>query len=115
MTRGGHVCASWLYMNNSVCSNGWMGMLYGCEYLTDYEDEDYSFEVYIPDGSLEDAANYCRSPNNDRSGPWCYYEYYDTPKDEYKKWDWDYCDVPQCIGNELIIQISIDSMSILRA
>ena len=105
MTRGGHVCASWLQMNNSICE-------YGCDYLTDYEDEDYRLEVYIPDGSLEDAANYCRSPNNDRSGPWCYYVYYDTHKDELN-WDWDYCDVPQCIGNELIIQISIDSISIV--
>ena len=103
MTRGGHVCASWLYMNNSVCKDG-------CEYLYEYEYEDYRSEVYIPDGSLEDAANYCRSPNNDRRGPWCFYEYYDTDEDRYKKWDWDYCDVPYCGGNELIIPISIDSM-----
>jgi len=34
--------------------------------------------------------NYCRNPDNDSKGPWCY----------TSSWSkrWDYCDIPQCFG-----------------
>lgn len=38
----------------------------------------------FPDATVSDAANYCRNPDNDAGGPWCYrstddgYEYCDT-------------------------------------
>ena len=35
-------------------------------------------------------ANYCRNPDNEPFGPWCY------TTDPYIRWD--YCDVPLCKG-----------------
>ena len=54
----------------------------------------------LPDKTLDDAANYCRSPSNfpEDTTPWCY----TTDKDKR----WEYCDVPicgrhaQCTNNE---------------
>ncbi|KAK1154603.1 plasminogen-like [Acipenser oxyrinchus oxyrinchus] len=39
-----------------------------------------------PDAGLHN--NYCRNPNNDEAGPWCY-----TSSPEVR---WEYCDVPMC-------------------
>ena len=43
----------------------------------------------FPETSLEDAANYCRNPDDD-SHPWCY----TTDPD----WEWDWCTIPFCEG-----------------
>lgn len=42
----------------------------------------------FPESQLEDAANYCRNPDNEPDGPWCY------TTDPNKRWE--YCDVPLC-------------------
>ncbi|CAH1786990.1 unnamed protein product, partial [Owenia fusiformis] len=42
----------------------------------------------FPDWTLYDASNYCRNPDNEEGGPWCY----TTDKDQR----WEYCAVPFC-------------------
>ena len=42
----------------------------------------------FPDESLEDAANYCRNPDNEQEGPWCYTTDPNTR--------WEYCEVYKC-------------------
>ncbi|CAG0881424.1 unnamed protein product [Cyprideis torosa] len=41
-----------------------------------------------PDETIHAARNYCRNPDGDAKGPWCY-----TTDEEVK---WEYCDVPFC-------------------
>ena len=45
----------------------------------------------FPDNDLASASNYCRNPNNDPEGPWCY-----TTDEFVEK---DYCDIDACTGN----------------
>ncbi len=42
----------------------------------------------FPDASLSDATNYCRNPDNEPNGPWCYTTYPNAR--------WQYCDVQFC-------------------
>lgn len=42
----------------------------------------------FPDGSIAAANNYCRNPDDEPNGPWCY------TTDPDKRWE--YCDVPYC-------------------
>ena len=42
----------------------------------------------FPDGSIDAAMNYCRNPDSDAGGPWCYTT---DPGTRY-----DFCDVPFC-------------------
>ncbi|KAJ1155251.1 hypothetical protein NDU88_007986 [Pleurodeles waltl] len=44
-----------------------------------------------PEAGLE--GNYCRNPDGDINGPWCYIT---TPGDK----KWDYCDIPKCASTE---------------
>lgn len=44
---------------------------------------------YFPEDTLAEASNYCRNPDSDSGGLWCYVVDGGTDK-------WDYCDVPQC-------------------
>ena len=39
----------------------------------------------FPDESIDAASNYCRNPDSDPDGLWC-----------YTLTGWDYCHVPQC-------------------
>eukprot|EP00918_Siedleckia_nematoides_P074291 GHVU01162325.1.p1 GENE.GHVU01162325.1~~GHVU01162325.1.p1 ORF type:complete len:185 (+),score=6.91 GHVU01162325.1:122-676(+) len=42
----------------------------------------------FPEGNLQDASNYCRNPDSDVGGPWCYTTI---------QWErWDYCSVGRC-------------------
>ena len=45
----------------------------------------------LPDASLDDAANYCRNPDNSPTGPWCYTLDIDMISET--------CDIPLCTGN----------------
>ena len=42
--------------------------------------------------------NYCRNPDNEPEGPWCY--------TASKKLRWDYCDVPMCSGNFILLPLT---------
>jgi len=42
----------------------------------------------FPDGSREAASNYCRNPDDEPFGPWCYTMDPNTR--------WEYCDVSLC-------------------
>ena len=44
--------------------------------------------VNFPDETLEEAANYCRNPDDEPNGPWCY------TMDPEKLWE--YCNVTYC-------------------
>jgi len=46
----------------------------------------------FPEDSENDAANYCRNPDNTHGGPWCY------TTDPDKRWE--FCDVKFCEGFE---------------
>lgn len=54
--------------------------------------------------------NYCRNPDNDSRGTWCY--------TTDKKTRWDYCDIPKCAENIEFVRTSYDTntgSSYLRA
>ena len=42
----------------------------------------------FPDTQLEDAANFCRNPDDGSGGPWCYTT---DPNTRF-----EYCDIPAC-------------------
>ena len=44
----------------------------------------------FPDRGLSDASNYCRNPDDDPNGPWCY----TTDPDETR----ETCNIPLCSG-----------------
>ena len=48
----------------------------------------------MPEGSLEGAQNFCRNPDLDSGGPWCY-----TTDPNVR---WQYCDIPVCHGKDHI-------------
>ena len=55
----------------------------------------------FPEGNIDEAANYCINPTNDKFGPWCYHDVYrylcalpicsmkDTDNDIYIKYPYD--------------------------
>ncbi len=47
----------------------------------------------FPDAELKFAQNYCRIPDNDEGGPWCY-----TIDEFVEK---DYCEIPPCLGMDI--------------
>ena len=42
----------------------------------------------FPEGNIQEASNYCRNPDGDTGGPWCY------TTDLLERWD--YCYVGNC-------------------
>ncbi len=52
----------------------------------------------FPDVSLDAASNYCRNPDNEPGGPWCY-----TTSSSKR---WEYCGVPLCTEYLLSIMTS---------
>lgn len=50
---------------------------------------------------LGDSHNYCRNPDNDRYGPWCY-TYDHGPDSE----EWGYCGIPFC-GMQKCLQLVV--------
>jgi hypothetical protein len=66
-TRTGDACVTWLDLN-------------------------YSYIYYdAPTETVTAAANYCRNPDSDPNGPWCYFSI--AAQDYY-----EYCDIPFCPG-----------------
>ena len=55
-----------------------------CQAWDVHDDSNYRF----PDATPQDAANYCRNPDGQSEGPWCY-----TTDPEVT---WGYCDIPSC-------------------
>ena len=51
---------------------------------------DYTDITTFPDDAFSDVNNFCRSPDGDSGGPWCYTTDPDT--------QWEYCDIPICPG-----------------
>ena len=47
-------------------------------------------DVMFPDNTVSEAENYCRNPDDEPFGPWCYTTDPNTR--------WNYCDVPDCSG-----------------
>lgn len=45
----------------------------------------------VPDATLFDAADYCRNPDNDPCGPWCY-----RTHEEYGNNMYEYCETAAC-------------------
>jgi hypothetical protein len=60
-----------------------------------YKSYDIFNKKRFPEGSASKAKKYCRNPNGDTGGPWCFVENEDT--DEIEK---EYCDVPFCHVSE---------------
>ena len=52
----------------------------------------------FPCEHLEDAANYCRNPDNGPGGPWCY------TTDRNKRWE--HCEVNRC-GKYIILNVGL--------
>lgn len=64
---------------------------YSCQrWDTDYPHHPRAFP-------LDRNNNFCRNPDNDPKGPWCY------TRNPHKRWD--YCDVPVC-ESEVMIHFS---------
>ena len=70
MSSSGHVCKFWAHKTA----------------------EHQVLNGYFPDESLADASNYCRSPDSDSGGPWCFVDGNGSSR--------QYCNVPRCSGNE---------------
>lgn len=64
-TALGYMCEHWVNVNQTI-----------------YKDEDF------PDESMEAAVNFCRNPDTDSAGIWCYTDF---ENDQY-----DYCNSPYC-------------------
>jgi hypothetical protein len=50
----------------------------------------------FPEGNLADAKNFCRNPDSEPFGPWCY------TTDPKKRWE--YCSVNLCSGKKTCTQ-----------
>merc|ERR1712168_116790 len=50
----------------------------------------------FPDGSIDAARNYCRNPDNDPKGPWCW-------TGNRQPYESGYCSIPTCAGSNLRI------------
>lgn len=44
-------------------------------------------------------SNFCRNPDGDSSGPWCYTVDHDTR--------WEHCNVPSCTGNHFCVMCHV--------
>ncbi|KAJ8985905.1 hypothetical protein NQ317_010662 [Molorchus minor] len=51
---------------------------------------------YFPENSVSNAKKYCRNPNGDIGGPWCFVENEDTDEIEKEYCNIPFCDDPEC-------------------
>ncbi|XP_031329479.1 uncharacterized protein LOC116160424 [Photinus pyralis] len=61
------------------------------KYKNTYISIDKFTKDRFPEGSLSDAKKYCRNPDGDFGGPWCFIEHAETNEIER-----EYCDIPFC-------------------
>ena len=59
-----------------------------CQMWASQAPQTHTVFTNLPDGSEANAANFCRNPDNEPNGPWCY-----TTDSTVR---WEYCDVPFC-------------------
>ena len=60
------------------------------------------YASFFPDATLIDAANFCRNPDSDTKGLWCW-----TDKYYWADNVWGYCDVPSCNGKGRLILVVV--------
>jgi integrin beta 3 len=60
----------------------------GCQHWASQEPHKHKVFTNLPEGSEDAAKNYCRNPDNEPEGPWCY-----TTDPKVR---WEYCDVKPC-------------------
>ncbi len=53
----------------------------------------------FPDPSMDYVSNFCRNPNDQLTGPWCYTTDPDTEKEK--------CDIPRCSGVYLFLNLKL--------
>ncbi|KAK3236459.1 hypothetical protein CYMTET_53403 [Cymbomonas tetramitiformis] len=71
------------YGEDAVTTNGHTCLNWTVPPLT---GEDFAYYIKYPE--LQDAANYCRNPDGDEGGPWCY-----TSTEGVR---WEYCNIESC-------------------
>ena len=89
--------------NSTVCKSNHLGREYTgsishtkngimCQAWTAQTPHTHTFTNldWFPDTLMKDAGNYCRNPDGEPAGPWCY------TKDP-KIW-WQHCNIPNCKG-----------------
>lgn len=53
-------------------------------------------KIRFPEGEVSKAKKFCRNPNGDIGGPWCFVENDDTDEIEREYCDIPFCEVPDC-------------------
>ncbi|ELU09320.1 hypothetical protein CAPTEDRAFT_223208 [Capitella teleta] len=88
--------------NTSICRNTQLGKDYvGQKQITTSGNECQRWDRQYPqehsmqgnwfsEGDLHSAVNYCRNPDGEPGGPWCY-----TTNPDVR---WEYCEIPFCPG-----------------
>merc|ERR1712168_981003 len=70
----------------SVTKNGNTCQQWSSQYPHNHYMKNYV--QYFPENSLTEAQNFCRNPDGESDGPWCY-----TTSSSIR---WEYCSVPYC-------------------
>lgn len=78
-------CLKWTKDRNKVKQNG--------AYVKVSKFDDH----YFPENSRSQAKKYCRNPDGDIGGPWCFVENEDTSEVEKEYCDIPFCDDPTCL------------------
>lgn len=80
-----HKCLKWNKDRKKVKENGTFIN------IPTYKNE------FFPEDYVSDAKKYCRNPNGDLGGPWCFVENEDTNEIEREFCDIPFCDDPICM------------------
>ena len=52
----------------------------------------------FPEDTVEKASNFCRNPDGEPGGPWCY------TTDSTTRWE--YCDIPKCNSKPMLAKVA---------
>ncbi|XP_044265654.1 uncharacterized protein LOC123011979 [Tribolium madens] len=63
---------------------------------TGYKPYDKFSKIRFPEGEVSKAKKFCRNPNGDIGGPWCFVENDETDEIEKEYCDIPFCEVPDC-------------------